>query len=34
MIERIEKPDLAPRDVLLGCELIVRKSCGGDKSVL
>jgi GntR family transcriptional regulator of arabinose operon len=31
MIERIEKPDLAARDVLLGCELIVRKSCGGDR---
>jgi DNA-binding LacI/PurR family transcriptional regulator len=28
MIERIEKPSLAVRDVLLGCELIVRKSCG------
>jgi DNA-binding LacI/PurR family transcriptional regulator len=28
MIERIEKPSLAARDVLLGCELIVRKSCG------
>jgi DNA-binding LacI/PurR family transcriptional regulator len=32
MIERIEKPDLAARDVLLSCELIVRKSCGGDKA--
>jgi len=29
MIERIEKPGMAVRDVLLGCELIVRKSCGG-----
>jgi len=28
MIERIEKPSLAARDVLLACELIVRKSCG------
>jgi DNA-binding LacI/PurR family transcriptional regulator len=28
MIERIEKPGLAARDVLLACELIVRKSCG------
>lgn len=28
MIERIEKPSLAARDVLLGCELIIRKTCG------
>lgn len=34
MIERIEKPDLAPRDILLACELIVRRSCGGERSVL
>lgn len=28
MLDRITNPDLPPRDVLLGCELIVRKSCG------
>jgi DNA-binding LacI/PurR family transcriptional regulator len=28
MLDRIANPDLPPRDVLLGCELIVRKSCG------
>ena len=32
MIERIEKPNLAARDVLLACELIVRKSCGGEST--
>ncbi len=32
MLERIEKPGMAARDVLLNCELIVRKSCGGDKT--
>lgn len=34
MLERIEKPDLAARDVLLAGELIVRKSCGGEQSRL
>src|SRR6266480_2230462 len=28
MLDRITNPDLPPRDVLLSCELIVRKSCG------
>ncbi|MBI3475734.1 MAG: GntR family transcriptional regulator [Acidobacteria bacterium] len=28
MLDRIANPDLPPRDVLLRCELIVRKSCG------
>ena len=28
MLERIERPDLAPREILLPCELIVRASCG------
>jgi DNA-binding LacI/PurR family transcriptional regulator len=28
MLERIANPDLPVRDVLLGCELIVRQSCG------
>jgi len=28
MLDRIANPDLPPRDVLLGCELIVRQSCG------
>lgn len=28
MLDRIASPDLPPRDVLLGCRMIVRKSCG------
>jgi GntR family transcriptional regulator of arabinose operon len=28
MLDRIANPELAARDVLLGCQLIVRKSCG------
>jgi DNA-binding LacI/PurR family transcriptional regulator len=28
MLERISNPDLPPRDVLLGCQMIVRESCG------
>ena len=28
MLDRIANPDLPPRDVFLGCELVVRKSCG------
>lgn len=28
MLDRIANPDLPPRDVLLGCQLVVRKSCG------
>lgn len=28
MLDRISNPDLPPRDVLLGCDLIVRQSCG------
>jgi GntR family transcriptional regulator, arabinose operon transcriptional repressor len=28
MLDRIANPDLPPRDILLRCELIVRKSCG------
>jgi GntR family transcriptional regulator, arabinose operon transcriptional repressor len=28
MLDRIANPGLPPRDVLLGCELMVRKSCG------
>ena len=28
MLDRIANPDLPPRDVLLGCELMVRQSCG------
>jgi GntR family transcriptional regulator, arabinose operon transcriptional repressor len=31
MLERIANPDLPSRDVLLGCELIVRKSSGANK---
>jgi DNA-binding LacI/PurR family transcriptional regulator len=28
MLDRIANPDLPPRDVLLGCSLVVRQSCG------
>jgi len=28
MLDRISNPSLPPRDILLGCELIVRQSCG------
>ena len=28
MLDRIANPDLPPRDVLLRCELVERKSCG------
>jgi DNA-binding LacI/PurR family transcriptional regulator len=28
MFQRIERPNLPPRDILLGCELVVRQSCG------
>jgi DNA-binding LacI/PurR family transcriptional regulator len=28
MFQRVERPDLPPRDVLLHCELVVRESCG------
>ena len=28
MLDRIANPDLPARDVLLGCQLIVRQSCG------
>jgi len=28
MLDRIANPDLPPRDVLLGCKLVVRRSCG------
>lgn len=28
MLDRIANPDLPPRDVLLRCDLVVRKSCG------
>ena len=33
MIERIEKPGTAARDILLDCKLIVRKSCGGERMI-
>lgn len=29
MLDRIANPNLPPRDVLLRCDLVVRKSCGG-----
>jgi GntR family transcriptional regulator of arabinose operon len=28
MLDRISNPDLPPRDILLGCQMIVRRSCG------
>ena len=28
MLDRIANPDLPPRDVLLRCDVVVRKSCG------
>ena len=28
MLQRVARPDLPPRDILLDCELIVRESCG------
>jgi len=28
MLDRMQTPDLPPRDVLLDCRLIVRRSCG------
>ncbi len=30
MLERIASPDMAPRDILLDCELVVRASCGAN----
>ncbi|HEV2133546.1 MAG TPA: substrate-binding domain-containing protein [Terracidiphilus sp.] len=33
MLDRIANPDLPPRDVLLGCKLIVRQSCGSPAKV-
>ena len=32
MLDRIANPDLPPRDILLGCQLIVRQSCGARMS--
>jgi DNA-binding LacI/PurR family transcriptional regulator len=29
MLDRVARPDLPPRDILLQCDLIVRQSCGG-----
>jgi len=31
MLERLERPKMSARDVLLDCTLVVRKSCGGDE---
>jgi GntR family transcriptional regulator, arabinose operon transcriptional repressor len=30
MLDRIANPDLPPRDILLGCTLVTRQSCGED----
>ncbi len=32
MLDRIANPDLPPRDVLLGCQLMVRQSCGASRN--
>jgi GntR family transcriptional regulator of arabinose operon len=32
MLERIARPTLPTRDILLNCELIVRESCGAGRS--
>jgi GntR family transcriptional regulator of arabinose operon len=32
MLDRIANPDLPPRDVLLGCQLMVRQSCGAPRN--
>jgi GntR family transcriptional regulator, arabinose operon transcriptional repressor len=29
MLDRVARPDLPPRDILLQCDLILRQSCGG-----
>jgi DNA-binding LacI/PurR family transcriptional regulator len=34
MIERIARPQLPPREILLDCELVVRKSCGAGAPLL
>jgi DNA-binding LacI/PurR family transcriptional regulator len=34
MIQRIERPNLPSRDILLGCELVVRQSCGAKNAVM
>lgn len=31
MLQRLETPNLPPRDILLSCRLIVRRSCGADQ---
>lgn len=33
MIERIEHPNMPARDILLDCQLIVRRSCGGPEKI-
>jgi GntR family transcriptional regulator, arabinose operon transcriptional repressor len=30
MLERVKRPDLAARDILLHCDLVVRESCGAE----
>ena len=32
MLERLENPELPTRDILLNCNLIIRRSCGSDAS--
>ena len=31
MLERLERPKMAARDVLLDCTLVIRKSCGAEE---
>jgi DNA-binding LacI/PurR family transcriptional regulator len=34
MLDRVDKPHLPPRDILLNCRLVVRGSCGANGLVL
>jgi DNA-binding LacI/PurR family transcriptional regulator len=34
MLDRVHRPDLPPRDILLDGELVVRRSCGAEPGTL
>ncbi len=34
MVSRIKEPDMPPRDIMLGTELVIRNSCGSNHSAL
>ena len=34
MLERAARPDLPVREILLDCQLVVRKSCGGQAATI